>query len=125
MVLRPLIVQTALVLMAAVVGASLDGVDGAVAALYGASLTLVRTLLLLFHYRRAVNTAGVDAGLNLRIAYRCSVERMVLTVLLLGLGLGILKLDALALICAFVALQLIGLIGRFEDSLLRNMHGKQ
>ncbi len=125
MVLRPLIVQTALVLIAAAIGAGYSGLDGAIAALYGGCLILIRTLLLLWYYRRAVTSAGIDVGQNVRIAYRCSLERMVVTVLLLGLGLGILKLEPLALICAFVALQLAGLVGRFEESLLSNMHVKQ
>lgn len=81
--------------------------------------------MLLWYYRRAVRCAGIDVGLNLRIAYRCSLERMAVTVLLLGLGIGILKLEPLALISAFVALQLAGLVGRFEESLLSNMHVKQ
>lgn len=125
MVLHPLIVQTALILIAAAVGAGYSGVNGAIAALYGGSLILIRTIMLIWYYRRAVNSAGIDVGLNLRIAYRCSLERMAVTVLLLGLGLGILKLEPLALICAFVALQLAGLVGRFEESLLSNMHVKQ
>ncbi len=125
MVLHPLIVQTALILIAAAVGAGYSGVNGAIAALYGGSLILIRTIMLIWYYRRAVSSAGIDVGLNLRIAYRCSLERMAVTVLLLGLGLGILKLEPLALICAFVALQLAGLVGRFEDSLLSNMHVKQ
>ncbi len=125
MVLRPLIVQTALVLLAAAAGAAYSGVNGAVAALFGGSLILIRTIMLIWYYRRAVNSAGIDIGLNLRIAYRCSLERMAVTVLLLGLGLGILKLEPLALISAFVALQLAGLVGRFEESLLSNMHVKQ
>jgi len=125
MVLRPLIVQAALVLLAAAAGAAYSGVNGAIAALFGGSLILIRTIMLLGYYRRAVNSAGIDVGLNLRIAYRCSLERMAVTVLLLGLGLGILKLEPLALISAFVALQLAGLVGRFEESLLSNMHVKQ
>jgi len=125
MVLHPLIIQTTLLLVAAAAGASYSGVNGAIAALYGGSLILIRTIMLLWYYRRAVKTAGIDIGLNLRIAYRCTLERMVVTVLLLGLGLGIIKLEPLALISAFVALQLAGLVGRFEESLLSNLHVKQ
>lgn len=125
MVLRPLFIQTALVFIATAIGAGYSGLDGAIAAFYGGSLILIRTILLLWYYRQAVNGAGIDVGRNVRIAYRCSLERMIVTVLLLGLGLGILKLEPLALICAFVALQLAGLVGRFEESLLSNMHVKQ
>jgi len=125
MVLHPIYVQIALILVVAAVGAGYSGINGAIAALYGGSLILIRTIMLIWYYRRAVKSAGIDVGLNLRIAYRCSLERMAVTILLLSLGLGIFKLEPLALICAFVALQLAGLIGRFEESLLSNMHVKQ
>ena len=121
---HPVLIQILLIAAVALGAALLLGAGAGVAAAWGGGIVLVNTLILYRHYRRAVLTAGEDIGLNTRIAYRCSFERLAMAVILLSLGLGILKLQPLPLIGAFVALQVAVLMGRFEESLLRKADGK-
>lgn len=91
--------------------ALLNGLDAFLAALYGGVMVIINTLLLLWHSARAERLEQQDAGQNFRIIVRCALERFIITVALFALGLWRLGLEPLPLISAFVAGQLLFIIG--------------
>ena len=60
--------------------------------------------LLLLEWRRQVADKGpaLSAAASLRLLYRTALERFVLAALLFVLGLGVLRLDPLALLSGFI-----------------------
>ncbi len=68
---------------------------------YGGSIVLLNTLQQIWHVKRAEKLAGSDAAYNLRIIYRCAIERLVLGVAMLAFGMVSLKLDPLSLISGY------------------------
>jgi len=74
----------------------------AIAIAYGGSVSILNTLLQLWHNRRAEKLAGSDAVYNMRILYRCAIERLVLSVAFLVLGLVSFKLHPLSILSGFI-----------------------
>ncbi len=81
------------------------------AAAFGGMIPLCGTLLLIIHSRRAQRMGATDSGTNIRVLYRCAIERIVVVVLLFSLGLGLLGLEPLPLVTAFVIGQVVFLMG--------------
>ena len=94
----------------------LSGLDAFIAVLYGSVMSILNTLLLLWHATRAERLEQQDAGQNFRIIVRCAVERFVITVALFALGLWRLGLEPLPLISGFVAGQLFYIIGGMRSN---------
>lgn len=88
-----------------------QGIDTAVAAGFGAFIALINTLLMIWHIRRAAETARADAGKNLGRAYRCVAERWLSTIMMFGTGIVLLELDITALMAGFIAAQLMLFMG--------------
>jgi ATP synthase protein I len=106
-----LIVQIFLVLIAAALCGWFFDSSTVRAALYGGFIAMANTLLSLRHLHRAERIAGEVAEQNVRIFYQCAFERLVITLALFALGLGILKLEPLAVIGGFI----LGQIALFLD----------
>ena len=72
----------------------------------GGIIAMAHTLLL--EWRRGCADSGraLSAGESIRLLYRTALERFVLIALLFALALGVLQLDAVALITGFIAGQL-------------------
>ncbi len=81
---------------------------------FGGLIPVSTTILLIFYSKRAEQTASVDTGNNLRLLYRCAIERIVLVAILFALGLGLLKLEPLPMIMTFIIGQMVFLMGRLE-----------
>ena len=100
---RQLIFIGIIVVLAAGGAYWLAGMQALMATLLGGGITLINVLLLHWHHHRAVRQARADAGKNLRILFRCAMERIVASVALFSIGLIVLKLPPLALIGGFGA----------------------
>jgi hypothetical protein len=90
------------ILIALGIGASYFTALHAIAVAYGGSVSILNTLIQLWHNRRAEKLAGADAAYNTRILYRCAIERIVLSVAFLVLGLVSFKLHPLSVLGGFI-----------------------
>jgi ATP synthase protein I len=95
--------QGVLVCLAAVVFLILSGPFQAGSALYGGIIALLAALLLEWRRTRTGRGRALNADQSIRALYRSAVERMGLVVVLFVLGMGVLRLDPLALLTGFIA----------------------
>jgi F0F1-type ATP synthase assembly protein I len=98
---KQLILIALFVALVAGVALYLQGVPAALAAVFGGGITVINLLLTNWHLRRAERLARADAAQNLRILFRCALERIVASVVLLSIGLIVLQLPPLAMIGGF------------------------
>ncbi len=87
------------------------GQANAFAVIFGGLVALANSVLLAWRMRAAKRLINTDAQQELRMLYRTGMERFVLVVVFLALGMGVLKLDPLVLIAGFVLGQLAWLVG--------------
>lgn len=92
--------------LASVVFLVVSGPSRAGAALFGGAMALLAALLLEWRRSRAENGRALSAVQSIRVLYRSAFERMGLVVVLFALGMGVLRLDPLALLAGFIAGQL-------------------
>ncbi|NQY25568.1 MAG: ATP synthase subunit I [Piscirickettsiaceae bacterium] len=88
-----------------------QGASEAVASLYGGSIAVINTLLQRWHLIGAATQAKSDAGMNLRKAYRCIIERWIVTVVMFVVGFAVLKFLPLPLMTGFIIIQFALLFG--------------
>lgn len=117
-----LIFQLFSVLAVAVGTLVFSGLAMCVAVMYGGGVAIINTLLQQWHARRAERVAGNSPERNMRLLFRCAIERFVAAVVLLAIGLGILGLMPLALILGFVTAQLAQIYRLITESGLRRKH---
>jgi len=84
-----------------------DGSWGAISAFYGGLVSVASTTMLSRGINRAGRAAEKSAQTSQAILYLGAVVRFVLVLALFGIGLGVLKLAALAVIIGFVVTQLV------------------
>lgn len=107
--INPLIMRKQLILIALFValiaglGLTLQGTLAGLAAVFGGGITVLNLLLTNWHLRRAERQARADAAQNLRILYACAIQRLLATIMLFALGMGLWKLPPLALLGGFIA----------------------
>ncbi|GMR07872.1 MAG: hypothetical protein BMS9Abin26_0876 [Gammaproteobacteria bacterium] len=89
------------------------GLEEGIAASYGGMIAVVNSLLRLWYSYR-LKTAGADAGRNIRILYRCALERFLATAGFFALGMGPLTLEPLPLLLGFILVQAIMLTEGFQ-----------
>jgi len=93
-----------------------SGAYAAVSVWFGGLTATLNILLLQWRSHRADSGRALSAGQSLWVLYRTALERFVMVVLLFVTGLGLLKLDPLALLTGFVvgqlALILMGMKGK-------------
>ena len=117
---RSLQLRLRLQIISAIVITVIFGVQNSghiVAALFGGVIPVSGTLLVIWHSLRAEKLNSKETGDNLRVLYRCAIERIALVVLLFALGLGILNLEPLPLIAAFVIGQMVFVMGGLKAQL--------
>lgn len=110
--IRVVVAQIALTLLAASAFGATRGLDDLLAALYGGSVTVLVTGWLAWRLRRA-GTSEHSPAAGLGVIYSSWIMRYVAVVILLGAGLGYLKLKPLALITTF-ALTQFGFLASFR-----------
>jgi ATP synthase protein I len=91
-----------------------QGFDASTACFYGGGIAVANTLLQRWHLISSAKQAKSDAGMNLRKAYRCVLERWILTILMFSVGFAMLKLSAGPLMTGFIVTQLALLFGNFN-----------
>ena len=103
---RLLIVQFAILLIVAVVYLALNNINGFIAALYGGSITLSGTLLMAWRINRAGDIASQNTQQGSIEIYTGVMQKFLLTLLLMAVGMGYLKLDPVAILASFALTQL-------------------
>lgn len=101
--------QFVVLLLAGVIISRVWGQAAAEAAMYGALIALANTGLLMWRMRRSARGES-GARRPLKGAYRSSVERFALVAFLLGVGMGVVKLQPLALTAGFAVGQLVWIV---------------
>ena len=76
------------------------------AALYGGSITLVATLLMAWRIARAGEVAAADKQQGYMEIYIGAIQKFILTLVLMAIGMGYLRLDPLAILISFSITQL-------------------
>jgi ATP synthase protein I len=105
-VLVPLLVQSVLVMLAALVAGWFGGVGTALATLYGGGVAVVNAALLLWRWRKGLYVFHCDAGRHLRSFYRSFMERFFVVIFLLAAGFAWLGEHPLALLAGFLVGQM-------------------
>ncbi|MBC2729932.1 ATP synthase subunit I [Thiobacillus sp.] len=97
--------QSVLVFVAALSGAAIAGMDAGLAAAYGVFVALAVSAVLAWREQESMAHPEWDQHRLLKMFVRVSVERLILLVALLSLGLGVLKLDPLPLLLGLALAQ--------------------
>ena len=103
---RVAMAQAALALIAAVIGGVFAGLDAALAALFGGLVALAVSAVLVWHERQSRRHPEWDQHRLIKMFIRAGVERLVVLVGLLAVGLGGLKLSPLPLLLGLLLAQL-------------------
>ena len=88
-----------------------QGNSASIACFYGGGIAIANTLLQRWYLISAAINAKSDAGMNLRKAYRCVLERWCLTIILFAVGFKVLALMPMPLMTGFILTQLALLFG--------------
>ena len=89
----------------ALVGAAVAGADAGLAALYGVLVALAVSAVLVWRERQSMNHPEWDQHRLFKLFIRVGIERLILLVGLLIVGLGVLKLAPLPLLLGLVLAQ--------------------
>jgi ATP synthase protein I len=100
------IAQAGLALISALIGAATVGAAAGLALLYGGLVAMAASVVLVWRERQAMQHPEWDPHRLFRLFVRAGVERMLLLVGLLAVGLGVLKLAPLPLMLGLVLAQL-------------------
>lgn len=101
-----LLTQSALVVLTSTVFLALSGGFAALSAVLGGLIAGASAVLLEWRRYRVDRGRALSAGASIRVLYRSALERFVLVLVLFVLGMGVLKLEPLALLSGFIAGQL-------------------
>jgi ATP synthase protein I len=97
--------QMVLVPVAALSGVVVAGVGAGLATAYGVLVALAVSAVLAWHEQQSIDHPEWDQHRLLKVFIRVGIERLVVLVVLLGLGLGVLKLEPLPLLLGLVLAQ--------------------
>jgi len=103
---RLLIVQLILTFIIALIYLVFNNTNGMIAALYGGFITLAATLLMAWRIGRAGEVAAADKQQGYIEIYIGAIQKFVLTLVLMAIGMGYLKLDPLAILISFAVTQM-------------------
>lgn len=103
---RVAIAQAGLALISALVGAAVAGAAAGLALLYGGLVAMAVSAVLVWRERQSMQHPEWDQHRLFRLFVRAAVERMLLLVGLLAVGLGVLGLAPLPLMLGLVLAQL-------------------
>lgn len=115
--INQLLKTQSIVLLISVAGVFwLSGKELATAFCFGGLISVSNTLLLKWHLLRTAQKAGVSPVDNLSGAYRCIVERWVLTIAMFAVGFAVLQFTAAGLLVGFAAMQIVLLFGHIKQA---------
>lgn len=98
-------IQAVLLVVTVICFFLLKGGSAAFSAGFGGAIVIANTMLQRWHLIQSAHSARADAGMNLRKAYRCVVERWVLTIAMFSIGFAVMHLAPLPLLIGFIATQ--------------------
>ena len=104
-VLRVAKAQALLAPVAALIGAAVAGVNAGLAVLYGVLVALAVSAVLVWRERQSMDHPEWDQHRLFKLFIRVGIERLILLVGLLVVGLGVLKLAPLPLLLGLVLAQ--------------------
>jgi len=111
---RLLLVQIVITLIVALGYIAFQNLNGFFATLYGGSITLSGTLLMAWRISRAGASDEKQQG-YIEI-YTGAVQKFILTLVLLAIGMGYLKLDPLAMMLSFALTQFSYIANKVDTS---------
>lgn len=103
---RVAVAQAGLALIAALAGVTFSGIGAGLAALYGALVALAVSAVLVWRERQSMQHPEWDQHRLFKLFIRTGIERLILLVALLLVGLGALKLAPLPLLLGLLLAQL-------------------
>ena len=105
--LRLILIQLALIAVAAIVIFLNKGTDFGLATLYGGAVSIAGALVSAWRVKLATDdTATDDNALRMAEFYKAGFFRLVVIIALLALGMGALDMEALGILIGFIAAQL-------------------
>lgn len=104
--LVPLLLQSGVVGLAALVAGLIGEVGTALAMLFGGGVAVANASLLLWRWHRGIRDFHCDAGRHLRSFYRSMMERFFVVIILLAAGFAWLGDYPLALLAGFLVGQM-------------------
>jgi len=113
---RLFIVQVLITFLVALAYITFQNTDGFVAALYGGSITLSGTLLMAWRISRAGEAASVEQRQGYLEIYIGAIQKFILTLVLMAIGMGYLKLDPLAILVSFALSQFSFIANKVDTS---------
>jgi len=84
----------------------MQSIDGFLAALYGGSITVLTTLLIAMRIGRAGEMSADEQQQSYLEVYIGAIQKFILTVVLMAVGMGYLELNPIPLLICFAASQL-------------------
>ncbi|HID48255.1 MAG TPA: ATP synthase subunit I [Chromatiales bacterium] len=109
---RLVLIQAGLTGLAAAIALLLRGHESGLALLYGGAVSIAGTLAGAWRLKIATEEVAENAMQGVAEFYKSAVMRFVIVIALLGLGMGVLKLHALALLTGFIVAQTGYFFGR-------------
>lgn len=117
---RVAVAQAGLALIAALAGGAIAGIGAGLAALYGALVALAVSGVLVWREQQSMRHPEWDQHRLFRLFIRTGIERLILLVALLLVGLGVFKLPPLPLLLGLLLAQL----GWLAAATTRSANGK-
>jgi ATP synthase protein I len=102
---RVVLAQAGLAPIAALIGGMFAGIEAGLAVLYGVLVALAVSVVLAWRERQSMHHPEWDQHQLFKLFIRTAVERLVLLVGLLGVGLGMLRLLPLPMLLGLVLAQ--------------------
>ena len=103
---RVALAQAALAPLAALMGGVVAGVEAGLAVLYGALVALAVSAVLVWRERQSMQHPEWDQHRLFKLFIRAGIERLVLLMALMAMGLGVLNLTPLPLLLGLLLAQL-------------------
>lgn len=113
---RLFIIQLVLTLIIALSYLILQSLNGFFAALYGGCITLSGTLLMAWRISRAGEAGSKEKQQGYIEIYAGVVQKFILTLVLMAIGMGVLKLDPLAVLVGFAITQFSFIANKVDTS---------
>ena len=113
---RLFIVQVIITLSVALGYLAFQDINGFIAAVYGGIITLAGTLLMAWRISRAGDVAYKEKQQGYFEIYIGAIQKFFLTLVLMAIGMGVLKLDPLAILVSFALTQLSYIANKVDTS---------
>ena len=111
---RLLTVQAILTIIVALSYLAFQELDGFIAAVYGGLITLSGTLLMAWRISRAGEIGAKQKQQGYLEIYLGAIQKFILTLVLMAVGMGFMKLNPMSMIIAFAVTQLSFLANKVD-----------